>query len=417
MALRVATEAPACQMGSFCSQPWRPAPERHASYSSGFERRVPRCPRRRAARTGFAVRQEYVVGDEEVLRRKAENLLDLGDLVGAERAPVRGGRVLHLRRRVTDVRPEHEQRGSCLLGDAGAEPRLQRVEIVRGLTELHDMPAVRFEPLRDVVGVRELGRAVDRDVVVVVDEDHAPEAQVPGERRGFVADAFHQVAVAADPEDAVVAEIGAEALAQVLLVDRESDRVREALAEGAGRDLDTLGVAVLRVTGSARGPLAELADVVELEAVPGEVEHRVEEHRRVAGGEHEPVAVRPVGLGGVVLHDARPQHVREGGERHRRSGMPRVRLLHRVHRQTADHVDSALFQLVSHIGPFRHPLGSLGVPTPRPRVIAREGYLLEGGASALEHGNAGREAVQEVPASDRADLTGTERSRERYRTE
>jgi hypothetical protein len=35
--------------------------------------------------------------------------------------------------------------------------------------------------------------------------------------------------------------------------------------------------------------------------------------------------------------------------------MARVRLLHRVHRQTADHVDAALLDvvcLVSHVGPF-----------------------------------------------------------------
>ena len=57
------------------------------------------------------------------------------------------------------------------------------------------------------------------------------------------------------------------------------------------------GVAVLGVARGARAPLAELPEVVELEPVPGEVEHRVEQHRRVAGGEHEPVAVGPVGVG------------------------------------------------------------------------------------------------------------------------
>ena len=112
------------------------------------------------------------------------------------------------------------------------------------------------------------------------------------------------------------------------------------------------GVAVLGVAGRARAPLAELADVVELEAEAGEVEHRVEQHRRVPGRQHEPVAVGPVGRGGVVLHDARPQHVRERRERHRRARVTGVRLLHRVHREAADHVDPALFELVSHVGPF-----------------------------------------------------------------
>ena len=88
------------------------------------------------------------------------------------------------------------------------------------------MPAVRLEALRDVVAVRERGVAVDRDVVVVVDEHQAAELQVAGERRGLVADALHEVAVAADAEDAVVADLGAEARAQVLLGDRDADRVR-----------------------------------------------------------------------------------------------------------------------------------------------------------------------------------------------
>ena len=96
----------------------------------------------------------------------------------------------------------------------------------------------------------------------------------------------------------------------------------EALAERTGRDLDALGVAVLGVTGRARTPLAEVAEVVELEPEAGEVEHRVQQHRRVPGRQHEPVAVGPVGVGRVVLHDARPQHVGERRERHRRPGMP-----------------------------------------------------------------------------------------------
>ena len=80
-------------------------------------------------------------------------------------------------------------------------------------------------------------------------------------------------------------------------------------------------------------PLAEVAQVVEGEAVAGEVEQRVEEHRRVAVGEHEPVAVGPVGRGGVVLHDPGEEHVGERCQRHRRAGVTRVRLLHRVHRR------------------------------------------------------------------------------------
>ena len=121
--------------------------------------------------------------------------------------------------------------------------------------------------------------------------------------------------------------------------------LRDALTERPGRDLDTLGVAVLGVARRARAPLAELAEVVELEPEPGEVQHRVEQHRRVAGRQHEAVAVGPVGIGRVVLHHARPQHVGERRERHRRARVTGVRALHRVHRERAHDVDRPLVEV------------------------------------------------------------------------
>ena len=139
------------------------------------------------------------------------------------------------------------------------------------------MPAVALEALRDVVGVRELGRAVDRDVVVVVDVDEPAEPEVAGERRGLVAHALLEVAVAADREDVVVGDVGPEALAQVRLGERDADAVGDALAERPGGDLDARGVPVLGVARRARAPLPELLEVVELEPEAGEVEHGVEE--------------------------------------------------------------------------------------------------------------------------------------------
>ena len=67
------------------------------------------------------------------------------------------------------------------------------------------------------------------------------------ERRGLVADAFLEIAVTADREHVVVADLGAEALAQVRFRDRHAHTVGEALAERTGRDLDAAGVQALRV--------------------------------------------------------------------------------------------------------------------------------------------------------------------------
>src|SRR6185503_19689494 len=99
---------------------------------------------------------------------------------------------------------------------------------------------------------REAGGAVDRDLVVVVEEDAASELQVAGERRGLRGDALHQVAVGADREDVVVADLRAELLAQELLGHRHPDRVAEALPERPGRRLYAGRLEVLRMAGRVR---------------------------------------------------------------------------------------------------------------------------------------------------------------------
>ena len=71
-----------------------------------------------------------------------------------------------------------------------------------------------------------------------------------------------------------------------------------------------------------------------------QVQQRVQEHRGVPGRQHEAVAVRPDRIGGVEAQEALPQRVGDGGHRHRRPGVARVRLLDRVDRQRPDRVDA-----------------------------------------------------------------------------
>ena len=63
----------------------------------------------------------------------------------------------------------------------------------------------------------------------------------------------------------------------------------------------------------------------------GEVQERVEQHRAVAGGQHEAVAVGPARIGGVVFQELREQHRGDVGGAHRQPGMAGFRLLDRVH--------------------------------------------------------------------------------------
>src|SRR5207248_2905310 len=108
-----------------------------------------------------------------------------------------------------------------------------------------------------------------------------------------MADAFFEVAIAADNERVVVADLGPEAGAQHTLGHTESDGVGEALTEGAGGDLDAGGVMHLGVTRRAALPLTELLEVLDGEAVTGEEEHGVLQDAGVAGGQDEPITVRP----------------------------------------------------------------------------------------------------------------------------
>ena len=78
-------------------------------------------------------------------------------------------------------------------------------------------------------------------------------------------------------------------------------RVAEALAERAGGGLDAGGQCRARGGRASRLPhWRKRLQLVERQVVAGEVQQRVEQHRAVAGREHEAVAVGPRRIGGVV---------------------------------------------------------------------------------------------------------------------
>ena len=73
--------------------------------------------------------------------------------------------------------------GRVLDGHGPAERRLERVEVVGDLAEVARRASRRPRSARPASSVqRELGGAVDGDVVVVVDVDEPAEAEVAGER-------------------------------------------------------------------------------------------------------------------------------------------------------------------------------------------------------------------------------------------
>ena len=254
---------------------------------------------------------------------------------------------------------DHDERRLVLDPHGPADGPFQGVEVVGLLAQVVHVPAVGLEALGGVVAEGQLGGAVDGDVVVVIDVDQAAQPEVPSQRRRLVADAFGEVAVATDHERVVVDQVGAEAFPQVLLGHAEADAVADALAQRPGGDLDPRGVVALGVAGGARPPLAEGLEVLQREVIAGEVQHAVEQHRGVAGGEDEAVPVEPFGVAGVIGHDPRPQDVGEGSEGHRRALVAAVGGLGHVHGQATDGVDGSLFQV---FGGHRRRCSGVGGP-------------------------------------------------------
>ena len=214
--------------------------------------------------------------------------------------------------------------------------------------------------------------ALDGDGVAVVDPAEVAEHQVPGYGGRLARNALHHVAVAAEGEDVVVEKLEirpVETRRQPLGGHGHADAVAAALAERAGGRLDARGVAVLRVARTLGRQLAEAFDVVEGDGGASllftvlhacEVQKRVEQHRGVTVRQDEAVAVRPVRIVGVIVQELTPERICHRRQRHRRSWVAGVGLLHRVHGKCADGVDSDLVDGRWTISPRRRSNLKLG---------------------------------------------------------
>ncbi|KAI3491949.1 hypothetical protein L1887_43658 [Cichorium endivia] len=291
-----------------------------------------------------------VFGDDEALLGvHAELGLDALDVVGLERGAVGGGEALLLGAEA-DGGLYADDRG--LVGDllGLVDGLVEALEVLVAVEDVRDVPSVGEEALLDVLGEGAGGVAVDGDVVVVVEGDEVAELEVTGERGGLGRDALLQAAVTGEhvggvgeEGEAVLVEGGGE----VGLCDGETDRVGKALSEGAGGDLDALGVAGLGVTGGLGVDLTESLELLHGEVlVAEEVVEDVDERTSVtcwvgkrdgrrrqsaclfahametlsAGfracvrtvGEDESVTVDPLGVSGVDVHESAERGVRSG---------------------------------------------------------------------------------------------------------
>ena len=173
------------------------------------------------------------------------------------------------------------------------------------------------------------------------------------QRGGFTGDPFHEIAIAGKGPDPVVdnSMIGpVELRGQESFGDGHSYRIPKALPQRSGGGLHAGSVSSLGMPRRLRSPLPEVLQVFQREVVSAEVEHRVEQHRRVAAGQHESIAVGPFGVSRIVPQETGPQQVGGRREGHGRAGMAGLRLLDCIHGKRADRVYAAPDQLGADIG-------------------------------------------------------------------
>ena len=240
------------------------------------------------------------------------------------------------RRAVADRGLAGDHRG--LAGRLGAGDRGRDRRLVLAVDQLR-LPARRLEALHLVDGIGERGRAVDRDAVVVIEHDQLVELPVPGQGDRLLRHALHQVAVGDEHEGVMVDDLLAELGGEHLLRERHADGSGNSLAERAGGGLDALGVEVLGMSRRQRSELAEMLELVQRHVgIAGQVQQRIEQHRAVAGREHEAVAIRPGRIGGVEFQKLREQDGRDVGGAHRQAGVAGLCLFHGVHRKATDRI-------------------------------------------------------------------------------
>ena len=170
-------------------------------------------------------------------------------------------------------------------------------------------------------------------------------------------------------------------------------------------------------------PLPETSEVVQGQAVAGEVQHGVEQDRGVAVGQDEAVPVGPVGVGRVVVHDPGEQHVGQWGEGHGRAASGRSWRPGGVHGQAPDDVDAQLLEgegvgLVPGEWCWRSSTATLpAASSDGPRGRRASARLRAPGHRRPEQGDRRGELVDEVAAPDRSELAGGEEPAHRHRAQ
>ena len=308
------------------------------------------------------------------------------DLLLAERLAVGRAGVVLVRGAVADMTVDDDQ-GRHIVGSLEDLDRLRQPLPIVGVADALHVPAIGQEARRDIVAESEIRMPFDRDPVAVVDPAKVAQHLVTGERGRFARYALHHVAVAAHGINVVVEHREVrpiEMLRQPAPGERHADAVAAALPERAGRRLDPGGQVIFGMAGTFAADLPKPLDIVERDrglietlvfGIDGfhaaEMQQRVEQHRGMAIGKHEAIAIGPDRIIGIEAQKILPERIDHRRQRHRRAGMAGIGLLDGIHRQGANCVDALLVDRAWQIaGPFR-PVGVRGIRRAREPEIAK----------------------------------------------
>ena len=202
-----------------------------------------------------------------------------------------------------------------------------------------DVPAVGLKTFGRIVGKPAAHMTVDGDVVIVPEGDQFAQAPGSGQRAGFVRNTFHHATVTHKYIGVMVDDFVpgfVEFVGQQLFGHRHAYGVGDALAQRTAGSLYPCGITVLGVARGLGVHLTETLQFVHGQVIARQVQQRVDQHRSVAVGHHEAVAVRPFRIGRIVAQVMVPQNVGDFRHAHRGAGVTGVGLLNRVHRQHAN---------------------------------------------------------------------------------
>ena len=164
--------------------------------------------------------------------------------------------------------------------------------------------AISAEARAGVFALRFLRHRVEGNGVGVVDQDQVIEPEMAGKSARFRRDALLQTTIAGETDDVLIENAVLSAVKTRgghFRRHRNPDRVTYALAQRAGRALDSRGFTKLRMSGSFAVQLPKALDFRHRQIVAAQVQPGVEEHAAVPGGENEIIAIDPARLVGVVL--------------------------------------------------------------------------------------------------------------------